>query len=495
MITITRFSINKCRIFSDNEKEFLHAKKKMSVEIDGAEHSELFQEGRWDGTHKFVNNRGEMGIGLVPELLGHLDTKKIEYKIVDFYKKKSDELKVKIDKRMREYQAEAIRVFFSKNIGTIKVPPRGGKTFVAAEMSRIFLNNYDTGNFIHVVDTEDLFKQAVKDFSKYLGVTPDEIGQINSKKTRIGRINVAMVQTLVSGFSKKNTDKQKKKEFVSFMNKVAFLSIDEVHENSSKLRLAIYRKCRKVKYIASFSGTPKKQFGLIENMKMEEFFGGIIYEIPKSTLQEQGYLAMDKVFLIHVDHKKHRFKCDGYRETLTKYIHTNEYRNDLLEQVIDVCISNKWKTLVLFNSVDHGKLLSKNTGLPFISGKDKGTVRDSEKEKFLSGKGKVLIASNIFKKGITLPEAEVVIIGDGGLEGTNITQKYSRVLGTTDDKKRAIVIDFMDSGVDYFSDHSLNRLEVYDEEMGADRIEVYEDYQINEMGESMFDWINFKDNG
>ena len=47
----------------------------------------------------------------------------------------------------------------------------------------------------------------------------------------------------------------------------------------------------------------------------------------------------------------------------------------------------------------------------------------------------------------------------------------------------------MDSGVDYFSEHSLNRLNIYDEEMEG-RIEVYEDFELSFMEEGIADWLN-----
>ena len=48
------------------------------------------------------------------------------------------------------------------------------------------------------------------------------------------------------------------------------------------------------------------------------------------------------------------------------------------------------------------------------------------------------------------------------------------MLGVTKNKKHSIVIDILEFGIKYFSEHSLNRLDVYDQEIGKRRIEIYE---------------------
>lgn len=492
MIEIVRKTLNRCKLNFDNQKEESFCKKILSLEIEGAHFSEKFQSGHWDGRYKFLDKNNYFGFGLMPNLINKLEQHEKKYVFRDeYFKTNYIDVSDDVSPKMFYYQRESIIRFFEICCGTIKVPPRGGKTYIASEMFRIYSDKFESGNMVFFVDTEDLFIQAINDISSYFDVDVSEIGMINSKKKIYKRINVAMIQTCVSTLSPRTKDAKKKRSLLNFMKSVTFIAIDEVHENSSDLRLSFYKKFKNLTHLASFSGTPLKQFGDLENNKMIEFFGGIIFEIPKNDLQNDGFLSKDKVFLVHVNHAKKRFICSSYHDYLTNYIHKNEYRNSLLCQTIEICIKNKWKTLVLFNSKKHGNIISKEMGLTFISGDDDTKVRTKEKKSFLSGRGKVLLASNIFKKGVTLPEAQILIFGDGGLEGTNITQKYSRVLGVTEDKNKAAIIDFMDAGVAYFSEHSLNRLEVYSKEMGDENIEVYNDFQLSLMEEGISEWLNY----
>lgn len=503
MVTITRVNLQRCKFTSKKEKEIKKCREILSIFMDGCYFSELFKSGKWDGYYKFFDSNDYFDFGLVDELVFHLKAKKIKYKIIERFQPIQKEFSV--DKRMWYYQKKAVKTLYKKGIGIIKVPPRGGKTYIAAEMMRISAGLYpdNKDRFLMVVDTQDLLKQAVIDISEYLGVAATEIGTITSTKQDFKKYNVGMAQTMVSIFYAKlsplkdlektrerdKRNREKVRNLNKFLSTLNFLMIDEVHDNSSEKRLNVYRKCKAVKNIAAFSGTPFKQFTEIENLTIKGFFGGICYDIEKKELQKSGYLTMDKVFLVHIDHGRFRNKrADGYQEFLTQYIHKNDYRNSVLTNVIQACLICRWKTLVLFNSVEHGKVIRDIMNLPFISGESDGVERDLQKTKFLKGRGKILLASNIFKKGITLPEAQVVIIADGGLEGANIIQKYSRVLGISEGKTNSAIIDLMDSGVDYFADHSLNRLEVYNNDMEG-RVEVYNDFEIPEMADSINEWF------
>ena len=130
------------------------------------------------------------------------------------------------------------------------------------------------------------------------------------------------------------------------------------------------------------------------------------------------------------------------------------------------------KVLVLFQSVEHGNSMSELIGEPFISGKSSKKERESRKKEFLEKKGGVLLASNIFKKGITLPDVQVLINADEGLEDANTVQRKGRVLGATETKERSLVIDFFDVYDFYFSYHSDARLQTYIKSIGANRIGI-----------------------
>ena len=121
------------------------------------------------------------------------------------------------------------------------------------------------------------------------------------------------------------------------------------------------------------------------------------------------------------------------------------------------------------------------------SGKSSGKVREAAKKEFLEKDGGVLFASNIFKKGVTLPEVQVLINADEGLEDANTIQKKGRVLGATSNKERSLVIDFFDLYDFYFSDHSDARLNTYVNSIGAKRIGIL-DTSYSKWVETFIKW-------
>ena len=64
---------------------------------------------------------------------------------------------------------KAVEAFYKKRFGIIVVPTRGGKTFIASEILRIFLDS-DDGNFLFCTDNTTLFNQAVNDIKNTLNL-------------------------------------------------------------------------------------------------------------------------------------------------------------------------------------------------------------------------------------------------------------------------------------------------------------------------------------
>ena len=156
-------------------------------------------------------------------------------------------------------------------------------------------------------------------------------------------------------------------------------------------------------------------------------------------------------------------------------------------QVIGILRELNLKTLVLFQSVEHGRRVERLSGIPFISGETESEERERAKEEFLEGEGGFLLASNIFKKGVTLPQVEVMINVDGGLEDANTIQKKGRVLGATKTKSRSLIIDFFDLYDAYFSEHSETRLNTYIGAIGEKRVGIL-DTSIDDWKETIKRW-------
>lgn len=440
---------------------------------------------------KFDKRRLTFKIGMLPTLEKYIRVHKLSYQINDYDFNIPEG--TEIDSRMSGkyiHQKKAVEAFYRRRFGIIVVPTRGGKTFIASEILRIFLET-DSGNFLFCVDNTTLFNQAVNDireyFKPYGGI---EIGEIRAGAVDVSkRVTVAMIQTIQSTFSNRCNDLQKKKELEKYFKELKFLCVDEIHDNSSDSKLKIYEKAKNLEYQLCLSATPYRAETLVQNLKLQEWSGDVIYTISEALLRKRKVLSDYKVFMLLIDHNDIDYNVEvedynGYRKEL---ILKNDLRNKILLSVIEILAELKLKTLVLFQSIEHGRSIENLSGIPFISGVNDDEEREQAKTEFLKGEGGFLLASNIFKKGVTISSAQVLINVDGGLEKMNVIQKKGRVLGTTETKSKSLIIDFFDLYDIYFSEHSESRLNTYIESIGEKNVGIL-DTSINDWKETFRRW-------
>ena len=415
-------------------------------------------------------------IGMLYELLDNLKKNKICYEITDYVYKLPK--KIEIDDRMSGnyiHQRMAVEAFFKRRFGIIVVPTRGGKTFIASEIIRIFLQT-DKGNFIFLTDNTTLHKQAVDDitayFQRYGGI---DIGEIKAGKIDVSkRVTVGMIQTIQRVLKKDYADKKKQKELREYFKELKFLCVDEIHDNCSDSKLKLYKSCKRLEYQLCLSATPYRSGAYVQNLKLKAWSGDVCYSISEETLRDRHVLSDYKVFMLMINHEKIDYGSyvEDYDNLKNVMIYNSKERNEVLVRLIETFRNMGLKTLVLFQSVKHGEKISKIVGETFISGKDTANKREKVKNEFLQKQGGVLLASNIFKKGVTLPDVQILINGDEGLEDANTIQKKGRVLGATENKQRSLIIDFFDIYDLYFSEHSENRLNTYVKAIGEKNVTI-----------------------
>lgn len=501
MITLTRH--NRFVFFeSHNPKELTLIKDSLTFYMEGAHFAQSYQDGHWDGYVKFYEKRiNHFAYGFLDIIRKVLDEKEIPYEMIGF--EYAFDVSIQLDEKFWQHQIEAVTQFLIFHHGIIEVPTRGGKTLIASECIRLTafqdLNNCPV---LFITDTELLFDQAIGDLAKNLKVPRKSIGFIKEGVVNLQGITVATVQSIQSILDapkklknykpRKNSTKIKSPEQLRFEIKearelarllteylriVGFLVVDECHEYGGEKRIGLLEKIINFEYALFLSATPFKSETPFNNLNLMKVSGPILYKVPKQVLQERGVLAKDKVMLILMNHDTNRNvrinKSSTYTEFQREIITHNERRNTIVVNVTEICRKMKLKTLVLFVFKKHGSYIQSITGDIFLSGDDSLKYRVNVKNQFLKRKGGVLLASDIFKKGITLPEVQVLYNAGGGLEQSGLIQKSGRVLGVKGDKTKALVIDFVDN-YHYFNEHSLSRIQVYEESMGIDNIVVYD---------------------
>lgn len=495
MVTLKRKSKTTVEFIATSSKEMKVLIKKLTFFIEGAVYAESFKNHSWDGKKKFFRNKNEIAFGLTKYVCEFLASEGIEYELSNFsdFNPEIDISNLAFTTMLRSHQLEAVKTFFDNPYGPhgiIKIPTRGGKTFTAAESIRIAqILGEDVSVFL--VDSIDLLNQTVTEFSKFFGIEESEIGILQGETVwEFKKINVASVQTIsrilyptktksktVDGEKKtrkKNKEELKadllrKRKLETLLKQVKFLIIDEVQEFSSKTRLGTIRKFSRVNLLMSLSATPFRSEDEIGNMSLREVVGDVIYEVSETSLIEGGSLVKNKVLIVLFNNE---IKMgDTYLEYYEENIVKDGDRNQLVCDLVDILKRLKLKSLFMITRKDHGNHLSEKTGITFVSGNDDIVERDAIKTEFLEKENGILFASDIYKKGVSLNNCEVLANISGGKEQSAIMQKRGRVLASVDGKSTALIIDIFDEKP-YFSEHSENRLKAYISKIGEENISV-----------------------
>lgn len=491
MITLRRVSKKTIKFSSPVLSEIKKVVDCLTFKIDGAYFSETFRDGFWDGKKRFYKDN-TFSIGLLSDVVSHLEKENTQYRILD-YELFLEDIRVTeqdLSTGLRPEQIECVIQFYKHQFGIVIMPTRGGKTFFAAECMRLAIK-HGVGSCMFFVDSTDLFNQTVEEFKKFFGITEQEIGMISGEaKTEIKQINIATIQTVSrvlfpSKFKtieqrgqKKKIKKDKEELKRDMQNKFAlkkklqeikFLIIDEVQEYFSKKRLGTIKTLNPKMQLA-ISATPFKSENYIGGLCMKEVVGDVITEIKEDSLIQNGSLVESCVIIILFHHNDEQF---DYQTVIEKKIILNEERNVLIQKLSEIFLKNGLKTLFFFSRKEHGRILSKKTGITFVSGDDDTESREYIKNEFLSKDGGVLFASNIYNKGISLNNCQVLVNTSSGLEKSSIIQKRGRVLAKVGDKDMALIVDIFDD-TDYLRSHSMNRLEAYESKTKPENIFILE---------------------
>ena len=232
------------------------------------------------------------------------------------------------------------------------------------------------------------------------------------------------------------------------------LIVDEIHQGSSTSFQEFFGSVS-YPYKFGFSATPEGsndyKFALVR-----QFFGSIIEEIGAEELMKNEVIAIPDINFIPVE-------CPQTMHWQSAYEQAIVFNKDRNKKIIELVNQHDVPTLILIRIIDHGEELQKL--IPdsvFVNGKDTSPKeRMRVIEKFEKGEIKVVISSNIFNEGVSITNIHMLIIASGMKGYTESSQKLGRALRIGDDKKTALVYDFLDKGNRFTEKHSKRRASIY----------------------------------
>lgn len=479
---MTKIVIRKNLCYIEDEKDIEMIRlldNELSYRVQGAEHTRAFKgyfrHGKyvkWDGIHRLLNYDMSFPCGLLSRVKDLYSSRNKQVEIIG-QKQPSDNNSIDIIDKLKElnkepyhYQLEILETIKKHDNGIIRGATGCGKTLISALMIAYF----GKPAIIFVIGT-DLLHQTYKFFKQIFG--DDRVGIVGDGICEIKTINIVSVWTVGKALGlddssillddsddEKNIDEDKYNQIKELL-KISKVDIyDECH----------LAACETIQEISKYSN-PEHVYGMSaspwrddhKDLLIEAIFGPKIVELSASRLINEGYLAKPYIKFIKVPKLKEKIE-KKYPVIYKKYIIENEERNELIINNAESLINKGYQVLILYSRINHGKLLYnklKNI-IPcvLLSGKDSSNIRNQAKADLESRKINCVIASTIFDIGVDLPSLSALIVAGGGKSSVRALQRIGRVIRKYPGKKRAAIIDFVDSAP-YLTQHSAIRRQIY----------------------------------
>lgn len=446
----------------------------LSYKPTGIEYTPAYQNG-WDGVTYLIDKNGYFLLGLLHKVLDFVGPSACDLIDKRIMSKNSspidlsDKLK-KLNLEPRDYQNDIVSTALSHQKGIVRACTGSGKTLTTA----LITAKINKPTIIYVIGL-DLLKQFHTLFSSLF---KDEIGFIGDGICNIKKINIASIWTIGRALNiKKNiveddlieeADLQDEKalEVIQMLQETKLHIFDESHIITTSTIKAIFDKINP-EYIYGFSGTPFRDDGT--DLLINGMLGEKIVDLNASRLINDGYLAQPLIKFVKVP-KLPQIDTSNYHSVYKQYIVDNEIRNNLIFQHAKELFEKGYQVLILFKTLRHGENIRKlfdehNISYEYLSGKDNLETRVKVKEKLLSKKSNILLASTILDIGVDIPSLSSLILGGSGISTIRCLQRIGRVIRKHENKKYAAVVDFYDD-VKFLKKHSQKRYEVYKSEQG-----------------------------
>jgi superfamily II DNA or RNA helicase len=461
--------------------------KHLSFYVQGAEHTAAFRgffnkEGdfvKWDGFKKLLTPTLMFPTGLVDRVKDFYQSVGKEIDIVDKRPAKSvgksinilDNLK-KLGKIPYPYQTEILDVIDKNDRGIIKVATGGGKSLIAALISA----KLGKKTIIYVIG-KDLLYQFHTFFSE---VFDEKIGIIGDGKCEIHDINIASIWTVgqAIGMNKKAillegdddeeaVGKNKYADIVKMMKEAKVHMIDECHMSACETIQQIF-KGSAPEHIYGLSGSPWRDDGA--DLLIESILGRYIVNISASHLIKNDFLAQPLIKFRVVPPYHYELE-KVYPSIYKKYVVENDIRNGLVLDAAKTMVEKGYQTLVLFNSIKHGKtlyeLFQQHMKCAILDGSNNKDEREQVKKDLMEHKIDCVLASKIFDIGVDIPSLSGLVIACGGKSTVKALQRVGRVIRKYPGKKFAVIVDFVDQAP-FLEAHSKTRYKIYKSEEGFD---------------------------
>jgi len=436
----------------------------------GYQHSNAYKKRAWDGyTRLFNKNKMAFPTGLLERIKRALKKKHkgIKFDIEDlrtFRDTVTDISGIKLrGVKLRKHQINAANAMLKQKHGVLWAATNSGKTEVAIAVIKAL--NLNT---LFLVKGRDLVQQTHERFKTRIG--SENVGIITAAKWDRKRFTIASADTLsrrLMPTRHSDKTKERQKQVEELLHSIDVIVIDEAHGAASNGIWNVVRFCS-ASYRFGLSGTPFRR-GDKQDLKLIALTGDIIYRVTNKEMIEDGISVPTDILMVDIEHPQIA-GGDEYRDVYGAGITHNEFRNNIICELVDKYYKSGKQVVVMIKEIAHGEILNnllytykEGACIPheFIHGDTSLEKRTEILKDFKGGVFGVLITSVILDQGIDIPNIDVLILAGGGSSQIKSLQRIGRGLRWNEGKEKLTVIDFADRTHRYLAKHAYDRVNSY----------------------------------
>jgi len=443
--------------------------------VPGARFSPAFKNKVWDGKIRLFHlMRGTLYVGLLSELRKFADERGygVEFdNLSDFAEEEFPDAAAKqfiktleLPHTVRDYQYEAFIHCVRRNRALLLSPTASGKSLIIFMLAAYFISK----KILLIVPNVSLVHQIADDFVSY-GCPENIIHKIyegQRKDNFDAHITITTWQSIYQLPDK-------------WFRNFGVVIGDEAHQFKAKSLVDIMEKMKDCKYRFGFTGTLD---GTNTNkLVLEGLFGPVRQVTTTSEMMEKknvAQLEIKSIVLNYDDTVRQMFaKTKPEYKNEIQYIVKSTARNKFLINLVSSLRNN---TLLLFNFVEHGKVLynaikeaNPNRSVFIVYGKVEGEERE-EIRKFTENNTDVIIVASYktFSTGINIPSLENVVFGSPSKSRIRVLQSIGRALRVSEKKQTAKLYDVADD-ISWRSYKNISLTHF------AERVQMYNQEQFN----------------
>jgi len=436
------------RVEDASPEDLAWLRQYLTVPVKGAEHTDAYQNGVWDGSTRLLDERRQrFGAGLVRMVVGRAREAGVQIELQDVRREPRVTLNASAGAWLRSYQTPVLERILERRRGIVAMPTGSGKSELFAALAQAV-----PVRWLILVDTKDLMHQAA---DRIFLRTGERAGLWGDGEKDPRRVTVATLQALLRGIGDGGqVDELLEGAQGLVCDEVQVLAPGESHKVAMATPNAYWR--------IGLSATPLEREDE-DDYRTIEALGPLIVDVPVKELVDAGVLA--RIEILMVQFQQHRM-TGTWGEVYEAGVVLNADRNRIAARIAASPILCPRPALAFVKAVPHGRafmgrLDAANVRAEYISGVNSTNARNGAKIRLNTGRSDVLVVSKIFNKGVDIPFVESAVNLAAGRSRIDAIQKPGRLMRIAGEKELVRYWDFLDVGNRWLEAHARLRMEAY----------------------------------